>query len=1057
MRQFQQLMQTALLAGALAGTLLFFYQQVVVVPRIVAAEAYEARDEGTGAEVDQHQHSERKPNNGLQRSFFTAAGTILTGIGFAALLLSVVSLGGFALDVRRGLLWGLAGFVCFAVAPGLGLPPVPPGVPVADVRARQLWWVMTVVTTAIGLFLIFATRRGWISRTAGGLFLLLPHAIGAPQTIGPQIVPAHLVRAFAVASIVGNGLFWLVLGAATGFLFSRFDGTFTRHNRQNVYRMNMAAYFSTVWYDLRFGMRVLRRSRGITAVAILSLALGIGATTSIFSVVYGVLISPYPYSRPREIWAPSIRDARNPKQGRATYKAAEVLRMRELPALSMVMSTAPENRILKGDRAAENFTSIQLTANAFQFLAVDPILGRTIVPSDIRPDGQPEPVIVLSYKAWQRLFEGREDAIGKAVVLNDIPYTVIGVMPSRFGWWTSDGGWLPMALDPRSTNGMFPIVRLAAGVSSRAAREQLQSFHQQLAQARPADFPRDGFVTELRNYLDITVASGEMQSSLRLLFGAVGFLLLIACANVANLQLARATSRAREIALRMSVGAGRSRVLRQLLTESVTLSLAGGIPGIFLAVAMTRAVVALMPEFYVPNEARITVNAYVLTFSAAVSILTGILFGLAPAIECSRLDLVETLKDGGKGGGAGSAGGRTRNLLVIAEVALSVVLLVGASLTVRGFVSLQSTELGFQPDRVLMIDVQLPAKRYSTWEQRVAFAEGLLERAKAIPGAQTAALGNGGLPFGGPRSPYTLQGELQAGRNPILVNLISSDYARTLGIPLLSGSALTAQEVTRAERVALINQAAAKLWPDGQSPVGKRIHLNVLERPPGSVLLPPNSPAADVTVVGILGNTRNDGLRNPTAPAVFLPYTLVAPTGRTLAVRAHNGNPMALLNAVREQVRQLDKELPLGRPITMAEVLGDETKQPRFNMALFSFFGGLGLSLAAIGIFSVLSYSVVLRTHEIGVRMALGAERSHVLTLVVSLGAKLLLAGLAIGLGGSLLLARYLKSEVFQAPATDPVSLIGVVLLLGIAAFFACLVPALRAARLDPMHALKHD
>ena len=582
--------------------------------------------------------------------------------------------------------------------------------------------------------------------------------------------------------------------------------------------MNTLGFFSTLWQDLRYGLRVLRKSPGLTAVALLSLALGIGATTAIFSVVYGVLISPYPYSRTDEIWSPSIRNAKNPDQGRFTYKAAEVLRMREPPAFSMVMATSPDSRILKGDRAPETFTAVQLTANAFQFLGVNPILGRTILPSDVAANGQAEPVIVLSFKAWQRLFEGRDDAIGKTVTLNDVPYTVVGVMPSRFGWWTGDGGWVPMALDPRSDRTMFPIVRLAPGISSRAAQEQLQVLHQQLAQAAPADFPKEGFVTSLRNYMDITVAAGEMQSSLRLLFGAVGFLLLIACANVANLQLARATARAREIALRMSIGAGRPRVLRQLLTESVVLSLAGGILGIVLAIAFTRAVVALMPEFYVPNEARITVNVYVLAFSVGISVLTGILSGLAPAMQCSKLNLVETLKDAGKGAGMGSAGKRTRSLLVIVEVALSVVLLVGAGLTVRGFLSLQQMDVGFQADRVLMVGVQLPAKRYTTWEQRVAFSQSLLERAAAIPGAQAAAIGNGGLPFGGPRSPYSIAGLPASGRDPMMLGLISADYQRTMGIPLLAGRSLTTQEVGRAERVALINQAAAKLWPAGEKP-----------------------------------------------------------------------------------------------------------------------------------------------------------------------------------------------------------------------------------------------
>jgi putative ABC transport system permease protein len=822
--------------------------------------------------------------------------------------------------------------------------------------------------------------------------------------------------------------------------------------------MDSPRLFETLWQDLRFGCRLLLKNRGITAVAVISLALGIGASTSIFSVVYGVLISPYPYAKPGEIWAPGIRNAKNPNQGRGAYKAADVLRLRQLPAFSAVMATAPDGRILKHNGALENITTVQVTGNAFEFLGVQPILGRAIAPADIRPDGTAEPVVVLTVKAWQRLFDGQRDAIGQTVELNDVPHTVIGVMPSRFGWFTDDGLWAPLPLDPRSPMMMLPITRLGPGVSASAAREQLDALHRQLAQSTPGDFPREGFVTDLRNYLDMTVASGEMQSSLRLLFGAVGFLLLIACANVANLQLARATSRAREVALRMSVGAGRGRVLRQLLTESVVLSAVGGALGILFAIAITRGIVFLMPDFYVPNESRITVNGYVLAFSAAISILTGILFGLAPAVQCSRLDLVGTLKEGGKGGGAGTAGGRTRAALVIAEVALSVVLLVGAGLTVRGFLGLLKVDPGFQSDRLLMVDVRVPAKRYATWEQRVAFTQNLLERAASIPGAQSAAVGNGGFPFGGIRSGYRIDGAPPADGNPLVLTLVSADYPRTLGIPLVAGRVLDAAEVAHADRVALINEAAAKRWPEGQSPIGRRIQLDFLDHPRGSALpAPSNGAPAGVTVVGILRNTKNDGLRNPALPAVFVPYTLVAPTGRSVAIRAQGANPMALFGALREQLRQLDPEIPLDRPIAMNDIIGEETKQPRFNMALFSFFGGLGLSLAVIGIFSVLSYSVVRRSHEIGIRMALGADRGHVLSLMLSMGAKLVLAGLAIGLVGSISLARYLGSEVFQAPATDPLSLVGVVALLTVAAFFACLIPARRAARLDPMHALRQD
>ena len=824
--------------------------------------------------------------------------------------------------------------------------------------------------------------------------------------------------------------------------------------REEIYRMNSIGWMEMLYHDLRYGLRMLRKSPGFTLVAVLSLALGIGATTAIFSVVYGVLISPYPYARPNEIWAPQVRDLKKPGRGFSSYHLSDYLEVRKIPAFADVMATSYENELLTGDHPPENLTGVLLTPNAFQFLGVAPVLGRTILPSDVKPGGEPEPVIVLSYKAWQRLFEGSPDALGKTLMLNDRPRTVIGVMPPRFGWYTNDGGWLPLALTLRQDLFVNAIMRLKPGVSQAAAAEQLQSLNLQLAKVHPENFPRNGFATALINYMDVTVAAGEMRSSLSLLFGAVGFLLLIACANVANLQMARAASRAHEIAVRMSVGAARARLFRQLLTESIVLSLTGGAFGVLFAVAITRAIIALMPSFYVPNEARITVNAYVLLFSAGVAILTGILFGLAPALRCSRPDLVETLKDAGRSTAAGAAGGKTRNLLVIVEVALSVILLVGASLTIRGFANLQKVDLGFQADRVLMVGLPLPPNRYATYEKRIAFTQTVLERVQTIPGVASAAIGNGGLPFGGPQSPFSIEGHPQSEARRIMLGLVSAGYAQTLGIPLRAGRALSESEVARASRLALINEAAAKLWPAGESPIGAHMRLDLLAKAPG--VLFPADPSPDVTVIGILADTRNDGLRNPPAPAVFVPYTLVAPTGRTLALRTQ-GAPMALLNAVREQVRSVDKDQPLGRPITLEEVLGFETVQPRFNMALFSFFGMLGLAIAAIGIYSVLSYTVARRTHEIGVRMALGADRWHVLRLVLRMGGGMVLIGLASGLAGSLVLAKILRSEVFQVPATDPVAILGVVLILVAAALLACLVPARRAARLDPLAALRHD
>jgi putative ABC transport system permease protein len=824
--------------------------------------------------------------------------------------------------------------------------------------------------------------------------------------------------------------------------------------REEIYNMNSLGFIETLWQDIRYALRGLRKSPGFTAVALLSLALGIGATTAIFGVVYGVLISPFPYARAGEIWAPAIHDLKNPQQTRNWHRIREYVEVKKLPAFAETMATLPENRLLTGDRAPEDFQSVSVTANAFQFLGVAPILGRSIQPSDVRPDGQAEPVIVLSSGAWKRLFDSRPDALGKKLLLNDQPFTVIGVMPPRFGWYTHEGGWVVLPEDARDTRYAAGIMRLKAGVSPAAAEAQLQALHMRLAQEHPDDFPKSGFTTKLDNYLNITVASGEMESSIRLLFGAVGFLLLIACANVANLQLARSTARGHEISVRMAVGAGRGRLLRQLLTESVVLSMVGGVLGMLLAVAITKAIGLLMPEFYVPNEARITVNTYVLLFSAAISVLTGILFGLAPALKSSRPDLVDALKDAGRTSGTGG-GARTRSTLVVAEIALSVVLLMGASLTIRGFLQLQSVNVGFQADRVLMMGLTVSAKRYTTYTQRIAFTESVVAAVSTIPGVQSVAVGNGGLPFGGPHSAYSIEGQPKEDSRELMLGLVSSGYAQTLGIPLRAGRDLSQQEVARAEPVALINEAAGKLWPAGANPIGARVHLDILEK------LGPEMPTAAsltpmVTVVGIIGNTLNDGLRKPTAPALYFPYTLVAPNERTLALRTH-GQPMQVLNAVRERIREIDKDQPLGRPVTLEEEIGYETVQPRFNMALFSFFGFLGLALAAIGIYSTLSYTVARRTHEIGIRMALGAGRGDVLHLMLKMAGSLVLVGLGVGLAGSLALAKLLRSEVFQVPGTDPLALAGVVLLLTLTAFLACFVPARRAAKLDPMSALRHE
>jgi putative ABC transport system permease protein len=812
-----------------------------------------------------------------------------------------------------------------------------------------------------------------------------------------------------------------------------------------------------LWQDVRFALRSFRKNSGFTAVALLSLMLGIGASIALFSVVYGVLIAPYPYARPNQIWAPAVLGPNDAVQGWHWYTQREMAEMEKLPAFADVMATSVRPVMMTGGTNPENFYGVFLTGGAFNFLEVKPLVGRTIQPFDIGPGGEPAPVVVLSYGFWQRFFSGDPHAVGRTITLDDVPRTIIGVMPPRFGWWTNEAFWLPLRMDPKDPSGLAVIMRLAPGVTQHAAEQQLNVLNIQFAAERPRDYPKGKLRTVLLNYMNITVASGDMSASLHLLLAAVGLLLLIACVNVANLQLARTTGRAREIAMRLAIGAGRGRLVRQLLTESVLLSVVGGALGVLFAFGATRLIVTLIPPDDVPNEARITINGYVLLFSLGVSMLTGILFGLAPALRSSRPNLVGTLKDGG-GGATGSLRGRAlRSWLVVAEISLSVILLAGASLAVRGFVQMLRTDPGFQPERVLRMEMTLAPKRYPTWQQRNVLDRNLLTSISNLPGVEAAELGNLGLPWTGWRSPFSIDGQPSVEGRRVAIALISARYPQTLGIPLKRGREFTEAEIESGMRVALINESAARLWPAGEDPVGRTMQIDDLAQPPDDpqVLAAPGL-APGVTVVGVIGDVRNDGMANPAVPAVWLPYTLYAPAERELAVRTA-GDPLAVVNTVRMKIRDLDKDLAVGKPATLDAQLGEETQQPRFNMALFSGFALLGLALAAIGIYSVISYNVSQRVQEIGVRMALGARRGQILKLILLMVAKLASLGLAIGLAGSILIERLVRFQMFAKTSFGAGPLAAIILLLAAVALLAAWVPAARAGNLDPVSALRHE
>lgn len=800
--------------------------------------------------------------------------------------------------------------------------------------------------------------------------------------------------------------------------------------------------------DLRYASRSLAKSPGYAVTVMLTLALGIATATSVFSIIYGVLLAPYPYARSNEIWAPEVRDA---KSGQGVgLRMEDYLKLAHLPAVDAAMATGFGSSTLSHGLNPEIVTSPHVTAEAFRFLGVPPVIGRGLVPSDIRPDGKAEAVAVLSFRLWQRLYNGDPNVVGKKIVLDDVPHEIVGVMPPRFGWYTENGLWLPLSpLDLKLY--VRPIVRFKPGVSKEVAAAQLLAMLRQQARQDPERFPKGEMTASFNNYLDVTVASGAMRTSLIVLLGAVGFLLLIACTNVANLQLVRGAGRRRELAVRLALGASRGRVARQLLTESVVLAVAGGALGVALAFGLIQLVVTLLPPQYVPNEARVTLNGWVLGFSTGLSMLTGLVAGFAPAWQCTRADVNEALKDGGPAVGS-RRGIRTRHAMVIVQIALSVVLLVGAGMTTLAFVQMRGVNRGFRTERMLLLQVPLLAQHYPTFGQRNEFVRDFTDRLRALPGVEHVTLG---LPPGvGGRSGATIQGQPKL-PDGLSVSYADSEYLATYGLKLAAGRNLTPAEVADGAHVALVTEAVAKLWTGGVSPLGRTIQLEALVGG-GANDLPAANPDKIVTVVGVVRDVYLFGPQRPATIAVVVPYTLRAPTSRVFVLRTAI-EPAMLLDSVRTELRALDREQPMLTPLTFKEIIESQAQGPRFNMALFGVVAGIALALAAASIYSVVAYAVAQRSREIGVRMALGASTADVQRLFLTVGVRLVGIGLLFGTAASLGFAQLVRNKLYAAPEVTVGAFGGAITVLAAIALLACAIPARRATRVDPVVVLRAE
>ncbi|HMF56640.1 MAG TPA: ABC transporter permease [Pyrinomonadaceae bacterium] len=807
----------------------------------------------------------------------------------------------------------------------------------------------------------------------------------------------------------------------------------------------------TLINDIRYGYRMLVKSPAFTAIAVLALALGIGANTALFSVVNALLFHPFRFpemNRIVTVWETiptqgvehNEASVPNYLDWRAQNSSFENLGGYSWWSVN-VSSVDPPERV----------QGFLVSGNFFQVFGATPILGRTFTVEDEQAGR--DKLVILSYGFWQRHFGGDPNIINKTLQLNNISRTVVGVMPREFDYPAGSEMWAPYPLDqssqPDERHAHFWLV--VGRLKSGAGREQAESELNSIAANLEGQYPdsNTGRRVTVIPFLQDTIRN--YRAALLILLAAVGFVLLIACANVANLMLARAAARQKEMAIRTALGAGRLRIVRQLITESTLLALLGGFFGVLFALWGIDLLVSLFPaEFirYIPGWSQIGINREVLLFTLGVSVLTGIFFGLFPAIQASRPNLNETLKEGG-GKGINSGGrSRLRSILVVAEFALSLMLLIGAGLMMRSFARLMDVRPGFNPDNVLTMSMTLPRAKYKENEQAVAFYRQLLERVRALPGVRSASVINI-IPLAGSNQTtlLVLEGrpEPPHGQEPEAnFRTISPDYFQTMEIPLIKGRPFTEQDTAESTPAVIINETIArKFWPN-EDPVGKRIrNAGPTERNPW------------LTIVGVAADIKRELAGKPESE-IYQPHAQVASREMTVVARTEN-DPLNYVQPVRSQVQALDPNQPVYGIATMEQVRSSSVFLQRIAVTLLTAFAIVALVLAAVGIYGVMAYSVAQRTHEIGIRMALGAQRRDVLKLVVGQGMMLALIGAVIGLAAAFAVTRLMSSLLFGVSATDPTTFAGITLILSFVAFIACYIPARRAMKVDPMVALRYE